>query len=145
MKNYKVLILSSLFLVFLSCSSNNTVVGSCATTCTYTLTAGETAGTVPASLVGTHTVTYTEIVAGAPFANGVSATFTIANNELTVEIDGMECITLQNPIQTSASEVTFVDDCRDNLKYAVSATQSGALNEINVSSTSNQFLGQFTE
>lgn len=145
MKAYKAFILSSFFIVLLSCSSNNTVVGACATTCTYTLTAGETAGTVPASLIGTHMLTYTEIVAGAPFANGVSATFTLTNNELTVEIDGMECITLQNPIQSSPSEVTFVDDCRDNLKYSVSATQSGGLNEINVSSTSNQFLGQFTE
>lgn len=145
MKTIKVLLLSSLFVVLVSCNNNNNSTATCSTTCSYTLTANETAGTVPPTLEGTFSLVYTEIVAGAPFSNNVMGTFTLANNQLTVEIDGMDCITLNNPIQSSAIEVTFVDNCRDNLKYAISVTQSGALNEVNVSSISNQFFGQFTE
>jgi len=134
-----------MIIVCISCNNNDDDALSCATVCSYTLTANETAGTVPTQLQGTFNLTYTEIVAGAPFADAVSGTFTLNNNTLTIEIDGEECITLENPVQSSAVEVTFVDDCRDNLKYAVSVSQSGTLNEVNISSTSNQFFGQFTE
>ncbi len=145
MKLVRNIILSVLMIAFASCNNNNDTDPNCSTSCSYTLTSNETAGNVPAALEGTFTLTYTEIVAGAPFANAVMGSFTLTNNTLTVEIDGMDCITLNNPIQTSASEVTFVDNCRDNLKFAISVTQSGTLNEVNVSSLSNQFFGQFTE
>lgn len=145
MKTVKRLFVVCLVLALSACSNNDENNPNCATLCSYTLSSGETAGTVPASIQGSFTLVYTEIVVGAPFANNVMGNFTLSNNTLTVEIDGLDCITLQNPIQTSASEVTFVDDCRDNLKFAVSVTQSGSLNEVNVSSTSNQFFGQFTE
>jgi hypothetical protein len=145
MKTMKTILLRSLLIALVSCSNNSDSTATCATSCSYTLTASETAGTVPAALEGTFTLVYTQIIAGAPFSNNIMGTFTLTNNQLTVEIDGMDCITLNNPIQTSVAEVTFVDDCRDNLKYAVSVTTAGTLNEVNVLSTSNQFFGQFTE
>ena len=144
MKTFKTLFFSSFLLALVACSNSDST-ATCATNCSYTLTAGETPGTVPAALEGAFELVYTEIVAGAPFANNAMGTFTLTNNQLTVEIDGLDCITLNNPIQTSAVEVTFVDNCRDNLKYAISVSQTGTLNEVNVSSISNQFFGQFTE
>ncbi|MEZ4916643.1 MAG: hypothetical protein R2836_06620 [Chitinophagales bacterium] len=75
---------------------------------------------------------------------GTNGTFTVESDKLTVEIDGKrECITLINPYQSSPSEVTFVDNCRDNLKYSVPESSSGALNEVNVSSLSGTFYCQF--
>ena len=145
MKTMKTILFCFLLVALSYCSNNNNSTATCSTSCSYTLTGSETAGTVPAALEGTFSLVYTEIVAGAPFSNNVMGTFTLTNNQLTVEIDGMDCITLNNPIQTSPAEVTFVDDCRDNLKYAVSVTQTGTLNEVNILSTSNQFFGQFTE
>lgn len=62
---------------------------------------------------------------------------------MTVEIDGQECVTLKNPIQTSPSEWTFVDNCRDDYIYGISQTPNGELNEINLGTLSFQFLGQF--
>ena len=132
-----------LSLMVSACTSNTQNTSGCATECSYTLASGETAGTAPTSLEGTHNLTFDFAQTGAPFTNGTTGTFTLVNNELTVEISGQDCITLKNPVQTSPSEYTFKDDCRDNLSYAVSSNQSGALNEINVQSLSNNWYGQF--
>lgn len=131
----------TLFLIT-SCSSNDSNTGDCES-CAYTPTSSETAGTVAASLNGTHATTFGSFNTSSPIADGTKATFTIANNELKVEIDGKACITLKNPIKTSPSEVVYKDDCRDNLAYAVSTNQSGGLNEVNLLSLSNTFYGQF--
>lgn len=126
-----------------ACTTNNQSTSGCTTECSYTLASGETAGTAPTSLEGTHSLTFAFAQTGAPFTDGTSGTFTLLNNELTIEIDGQDCITLKNPVQTSPSEYTFKDDCRDNIAYAVSSNQSGGLNEINVQSLSNTWFGQF--
>ncbi|MFY0602895.1 MAG: hypothetical protein JXQ93_03025 [Flavobacteriaceae bacterium] len=130
-------------LIMHACTTNNQTTSGCATECSYTLASGETAGTAPTSLEGTHSLAFDYAQSGSPFTNGTTATFTLANNELTVEVSGMDCIVLKNPVQTSPSEYTFKDDCRDNLAYAVSSNQSGGLNEINVQSLSNNWFGQF--
>ena len=143
MKNLKkVILIISISFFIVSCSSNDANTLGCET-CSYTIAANETAGTVATSLNGTHETTFSSFNTASPVADGTKATFTIANNELTVEIEGEACITLKNPIQTSASEVVYKDDCRDNLAYAVSTNQTGDLNEVNLLSLSNAFYGQF--
>ena len=133
--------------IIVSCSKSNdsTSAGGCATECSYTIAAGETAGTVPSALDGTYNLTYHHAQTGSPFTDGTKAKLTINSNVITIEIDGKECITLKNPIKTSPTESTFIDNCRDNLKYAVSESTNGGLNEMNVSSTAGKWLGQFKE
>tara|TARA_R110001632_G_scaffold125748_1_gene239164 strand:- start:24401 stop:24847 length:447 start_codon:yes stop_codon:yes gene_type:complete len=148
MKTLKTLLLAVLFTTFLACESNSDESETtCENTCDYTLDSGETAGTVPSSLDGAYTLTFAKNPQSSNnyYADGIMGTFTISNNTLTVEIDGKECITLTNPVQTSASENTFKNTCGTNLTYAVSTTTAGDLNEINIGNLNNQFLGQFTE
>lgn len=113
------------------------------TECNYTLGAGETAGNVAAGLDGEHNLTAQYATATSPFANGTTGKFTLDGNVLTVEISGETCITLHNPIHSTFAEVIFVDDCRDNLKYAVSESSQGGLNEVNVGSMTGTFYAQF--
>lgn len=129
----------------MKCKSNSDDANLCATECSYTLQSGQTAGTAPVSLEGIHNVILDFATPESPFPVGTEAVFTLENNVLTVEIAGEECITLKNPIQTGTSETTFIDDCRDNLIYGISQDQNGDLNEINIGTTSFQFLGQFVK
>lgn len=150
MKTFKLFTLLITF-ALLSCTVNDTdddvTASSCSNLCDYTLTSGEAAGTVPSSLDGTYELTFAKDSQSSNtyYADGVKGTFTISNNTLTIEVEGKECITLTNPVQTSPSENTFKDTCGRNIVYAVSTTTSGALNEINAITISNRFLGQFTE
>jgi len=148
MKTIKTLLLVTLFTTFLACESNNNDMEiACENTCDYTLASGETAGMVPSSLDGTYTLTFAKNPQSSNtyYADGVMGAFTISNNTLTIEVEGKECITLSNPVQTSPSENTFKNTCGTNLTYAVSTTSNGDLNEINIGNLNNQFLGQFTE
>ena len=88
--------------------------------------------TVPSSLDGTYNLTYGFAQPGSPFTDGTTATFTISNNELTVEVDGFECITLKNPVLIGTNNYKFKDDCRDNIGYNVSPNNDGSFNEINI-------------
>jgi hypothetical protein len=130
-------------LLISSCTSNTQNTSGCDTECAYTLAAGETAGTVPTSLEGTYNLTYGFAQTGSPFTNGTTATFTIVNNELTVEVSGQECITLKNPVLIGTNNYKFKDDCRDNIAYNVSPNNNGAFNEINVEPLGQGWLGQF--
>lgn len=129
-------------LLFSSCKKEEETTCSGAE-CNYTLSANETAGALPASLDGTYNLTSDYEQPGSPFRNGTIGTFTLAGNVLTVEILGEACITLRNPYQTTPSEIIFVDDCRDNLKYAVSQALNGNLNEVNIGSLNSAFYCQF--
>jgi hypothetical protein len=132
-------------LLITSCTNSNTTPGSCDTVCEYTVASGETAGTMVSGSDGSYELTFDYAQPGSPFTNGTTAKFTLMNNVLTVEITGKDCITIKNPIKTSQTEYTFKDTCRDNLSYSVSATSGGDLNEINISSTSGTWFGQFTK
>lgn len=144
MKNLKKITLLFLFtLIVISCTKSSSSAGTCDTVCEYTVAAGETAGTMVSGSDGSYELTFDYATAGSPFTNGTTAKFTLNNNVLTVEVAGKDCITIKNPIKTSQSEYTFKDTCRDNLSYSVSATSTGDLNEINVSSTSGTWFGQF--
>ena len=145
MKSTTKLIATLLVFIFsFGCTSNDTSSPSGCEECSYSVASNETAGTIPASLNGVHNLTFAYAQPGSPFTDGTTATFTFDNNTVTIEISGSDCITLKNPIQTSASETTFKDTCRNNLSFAFSVTQSGSLNEVNVMSTSNNWFGQFT-
>lgn len=141
--------LLSLFCVFVACDDddNDTPAGNCATVCEYTLEAGQDPGSVPAGLHGELNLILDFATPASPFPQGTAATFTVSETEMTVEIEGEECITLRNPFRIpGTSEDNFVDDCRDNYVYGISADQNGNLNEINLGAlTGNgfQFLGQF--
>tara|TARA_R110002073_G_scaffold108336_3_gene243383 strand:+ start:56568 stop:57017 length:450 start_codon:yes stop_codon:yes gene_type:complete len=149
MKTFKLFTLLMAF-ALLSCTANDNddvTASSCSTICDYILASGETAGTVPTSLDGTYELTFAKDSQSSNtyYTDGVKGTFTISNNTLTIEVEGKECITLTNPVQTSPSENTFKDTCGRNIAYAVSAKTDGTLNEINAITISNRFLGQFTE
>ena len=134
--------------LFLSCSTNSNVnADNCDTVCEYSLAAGETAGTAATSIEGTYNLTFHFPQGNAPFTDGTTATFTLENNILTVEIDGQECITIKNPRLTTAgsTEIQFRDTCRDQLSYDVSMTATGELNEINLSAIDGTWLGQFND
>ncbi|MDD7915846.1 hypothetical protein [Polaribacter ponticola] len=131
-----------------ACSSNNgNTPGGCSNVCNYTLTTNDTPGTAATSIEGTYNLTMHFPDAESPFSEGTKATFTLLDNVLTVEVEGQECITIKNPrLTTSGStEVQFRDTCRDMISYDVSEN-NGALNEINISSTTDgKWLGQFND
>lgn len=132
-------------LLITACETNNQNTSSCATECSYTLASGETMGTVPTSLEGTYNLTYGFAQPGSPYTDGTTATFTILNNELTVEIEGHDCITLKNPVLLGTNNFKFKDDCRDNIAFNVSPNNNGTFNEINVEPLGQGWLGQFHE
>lgn len=148
MKSLKTLLFLSLFTVLLSCSNNddNDEAGaSCDTICEYTIVSGETAAAVPSTLDGTYNLTYHSAQPGSPFTNGTTATFTLSNNELTVEIAGGECLTIKNPVLRGSNNYLFKDDCRDNITYNLSPNNDGSFNEINIEPLGTGWLGQFSE
>jgi hypothetical protein len=104
--------------------------------CSPQLASGETPATIPTSLQGTYHFTYGYQQAGSPYVDGTKATFTLtANNELLVEIDGEQCMTLKNPafrFGDSGGNYFFKDDCDKNICYNVSANLEEIMNEINV-------------
>lgn len=134
----------------LSCSNdddNNTNSANCSTVCEYTLEAGQGPGSVPESLHGKLNLVLDFATPQSPFPEGTAATFTVSATEMTVEIEGEECITLINPYRIpGTSEDNFIDDCRDDYIFGISADQNSNLNEINLGSIAGgniQFLGQF--
>lgn len=150
MKSLKKIIALFVFIaILISCSnSNNSSNDNCATVCEYTIASGETAGTAAASIEGSYELTMSFADAASPYPNGTKAKFTLIDNVLTVEVEGEACITIKNPKLTTANstEIQFRDTCRDKISYDVSMTQSGDLNEINISSTeTGKWLGQFND
>lgn len=126
-----------------SCKKNDPTSTTCGSAvCTYTLQSGETAGTTPAGIVGKYSLTYYEVNSGGPFKAGDKADFELTADNKMIVTFANDCIVLENPVQTSPSEVAFKDNCKHNASFAASKTPSGGLNEINVSSGSS-FYGQF--
>jgi hypothetical protein len=150
MKSSKPFYLFLIVLILFSCSNdddNNNNSANCSTVCEYTLEAGQDPGSVPASLHGELNLVLDFATPQSPFPEGTAATFTVSATEMTVEIEGEECITLRNPYRIpGTSEDNFIDDCRDDYIFGISADQNGNLNEINLGSIAGgniQFLGQF--
>ncbi|MDT7830952.1 hypothetical protein RQM59_01090 [Flavobacteriaceae bacterium S356] len=141
----KISSLVAILLLAAACTTNNQNTSDCETECSYTLASGETAGTVPTSIEGTYNLTYSFAQTGSPYTDGTTATFTLINNELTVEIEGHDCITLKNPVLIGTNNYKFKDDCRDNIAFNVSPNNNGTFNEINVEPLGQGWLGQFHE
>ena len=144
LKKISILFLSTLLWVSCTSNDNSPVGGTCDTECTYTIASGESAATVPSSLDGTYNLTYHSAQAGSPFTNGTTATFTVANNELTVEING-ECLTIKNPVLRGTNNYLFKDNCDKNITYNLSPNSNGSFNEINIEPLGQGWLGQFSE
>jgi hypothetical protein len=149
MKYLKLFTLLFFGLSLWSCSEddNEDLSVNCSTICEYTLEAGQDPGNVPASLHGELNLILDFATDQSPFPVGTQATFTVSATEITVEIEGEECITLRNPYRIpGTSEDNFIDNCRDDYIFGISADQNGNLNEINLGSIAGggiQFLGQF--
>ncbi len=149
MKILKLLPILLCTVLLISCSEDDSedISSNCSTVCEYTLEAGQDPGSVPASLHGELNLVLDFATPQSPFPEGTAATFTVSETEMTVEIEGEECITLRNPYRIpGTSEDNFIDDCRDDYIFGISADQNGNLNEINLGSIAGgniQFLGQF--
>lgn len=143
-------VLLLLFTVSILASCNEENMNGCGSgmMCSGTVGANETAATVPSSLVGSYTSTYDYAQSGSPFTNGTSATFELtANNELIVSIDGLDCITLSNPVYrfgATSGNYTFKDECLHDVAFNVSENQNGTFSEVNIEpNTGAGWFGQF--
>lgn len=133
-------------LVFADCSSsddNDNQTIDCTTVCSYTATSGQTAASVPATAHGTFDLTYQFASANSPFANGTTGTFSLSATTLVVNIDGEDCIKLENPVARGAENFLFIDNCRDNITYNVSTNTDGTFAEVNIEPIGTGFFGQF--
>lgn len=144
----KLLFTLSIFgiLFFTACSSdddngNNT----CGTTCALPVASGEFPATTPTGIIGTYTLTYTEINAGGPFSDGDTAEFELTSDNKLVVVFGSQCVTISNPIlfAEGTTEANFRDNCVFNVLFGASDDVNGDFNEINVGTLEFQFLGQF--
>lgn len=129
-------------LFFCACSSSEDSSNGCEQ-CTYTVAQGETSATVSSALIGEFNLTLDLSLNGYDVPQGTKGKFTVSTNEMIVEIEGKECITLKNPISTSPVEYTFKDNCRDDLMYSISESSNGGVNEVNVITINGTFIGQF--
>lgn len=144
----KITILFLTTCLWISCSDDDAKTSSatsCSTVCSYTLASGENAGTIPANIEGTYNLVYDFAEPNSPFTNGTKGEFTFANNELTVAIEGEECITIKNPVDIGFGNFHFTDTCRDDLVYNVSLNTDGSFNEINIQPIGTGFYGQFKQ
>jgi len=149
MKTQKLFNLLLICMFIFSCSEDDedNLTSNCSEVCEYSLQQGQEPGNVPASLHGELNLVLDFATPASPYPEGTAATFTVSATEMIVEIEGQECITLRNPYRIpGTTEDNFIDDCRDDYIFGISADQNGNLNEINLGSIAGggiQFLGQF--
>ncbi len=118
--------------------------------CEPSLLADETSAILPVEIQGVYQTTYTYAEPNSPFTNGQKAKFTLtSNNELIVEIEGEECLTLKDPAfraGLSESNYFFKDDCDRNICYNVSENTDGVFNEVNIQPYEGMgWYGQFAQ
>jgi hypothetical protein len=149
----KLIFILCIVLSFQSCSndddSQDPQDNSCANggvVCSDALASGETAGTTAASMIGTYSLTYHEFTTGGPFPDAAVVMFELTSDNKLVVTYNDQCVTIENPKQTSPSEVSFKDSCVFNIRFAASesAAAGGGLNEINtIFLDENGYYGQF--
>lgn len=147
-KLFSGLLLGVLLLNLNACKKddNKNTSTSCSTSvCSKPLATGETAGTTPSGIIGKHTLTYHQVNAGAPFADGDQAVIELTSDNKMVVTYKSKCVTISTPRQSSPVEVIFPDICQFNVSFAASASTNGGLNEVNVNEIggTHQFYGQF--
>lgn len=151
MKNLFVFLFA--FLLFASCDKEDNQPQSEAcngASCAPSISAGETAATIPASAVGVYNCVVSFAEPTSPFPLGTKATFEITSDQkLIVKIAGEECLTISNPIwrfgaNASSGNYTWKDNCRDNVAFNVSFAGT-SFNEVNMEPISGTgFFGQFS-
>lgn len=145
MKTFKKITFLFLFTsLVVACSTNEDEDASGCETCNYTIVNGETAGNIPQNIQGEFDLVLDISVNGYAKAAGTKGKFTIAEKQLTIEIEGEPCLVLKNPIvEANGVEYSFKDTCRDTIFYAISQNATGNLNEVNVVTLEGLFYGQF--
>ena len=116
--------------------------------CVATVGANETATSVPAAIHGTFAMELTHAEPNSPIALGTKATFIISATKLTVEIEGRDCFSIENPVArfgATSGNYTFKAACIEDIAFNISQNTDGSLNEINLELASGPgFYGQFT-
>jgi hypothetical protein len=105
------------------------------------LAQSETAATVPASFVGTYSLSYDQINSGGPFDDGAEVTLVLRSDNVLC-VDGQQ---LSNPVFRNGNQVEAIwSDVDGGFEYAVSNFQS-SFNEVNVSGANfSPFYGQLS-
>ncbi len=108
---------------------------------TSSLAQSETAATVPASFVGTYSLSYDQINSGGPFASGAEVTLVLRSDNVLC-VDGQQ---FSNPVFRNGNQVEAIwSDADGGFEYAVSNFQS-TFNEVNVSGPNfSPFYGQLS-
>lgn len=98
----------------------------------------ETPATVPASIAGTYSLTFTQNAAGSPFSNGQAVTLVVGtDNSLCVDGKTLTAPVLRNGNQHEA----IWKDTAISVEYALSSLVTG-YNEVNVSPFTGVYYGQ---
>lgn len=109
-------------------------------------TAGGSSGALPAAVSGQIiSFIYQAINPGSPFNDGDTVRFTFSSSgTLMIDSngDGLDDLTISGFTQ-SGSEYIW-EDAGAGFKYALSLKPDGSVNEVNVSTDADAFLGQFT-
>lgn len=102
----------------------------------------QTSATIPAGMQGTYELTFTGSGSGpAPLPNGTKLDLVLAPGGATCIADYV----LTSPTLQSGNSVEAIYAVPSlGIKLAISNVSTGQFNEVNVMSTSGQFLGQFT-
>ncbi|MDP2379278.1 MAG: hypothetical protein Q8M35_02110, partial [Pseudohongiella sp.] len=101
----------------------------------------QTVASIPAGMEGTYTLTFGSAQQGAPLVNGDTLNVVLSSG-------GTLCIDkyiLGNPVLEGSNTAEAVWHAPAvGVKLALSNINTGTFNELNVFSSSNQFLGQLT-
>lgn len=139
MKTLKIaLIAVALPLTFVQCNKEGRCKGE---VCSYTLSGNETPGEITQA-EGSYSFAYTVENAGGDFSGGMGADFYIGDeNQLVVSADG-RCVTIENPIKVSSSEVSFKDNCEYHCTFRVKRSGS-ELVSVTVLNSAGEVKGVF--
>lgn len=113
-----------------------------------TLGPNEEAATIPASIAGSYTLTFSESASGSGFGDGDEVTFDVGTDG-TISVAG--CPVAENPVlyRGNTAEAIWFDD-NNGISFQLSNLDTG-FNEINIGNdvfydeAGYMFLGQFTE
>jgi hypothetical protein len=113
------------------------------TECKGTIPNGKSAATnIPSSATGKYELTYNDAATGSPFTNGTKASVELTSDKKLRVTIGSKSVLVSNPWMTNDIEANFDETCVFSVRFSP-AFVSGALHEINVSTLSGAWKGQF--
>lgn len=145
-KQLFIIVISTLTLFACSDDDDNQSQSSlCNVSCSIPVASNEFPATIPSGIVGSYTLTYTQINPGGPFSDGDTADFVLTADNKMIVTFGSQCVSIENPIlfDEFSIEANFRDNCVFNVLFGASDDANGNFNEINVGTLGFQFLGQF--